>query len=80
MNPMDLLREIGKLLLLLGVVLVVVGAWLAYGGRLPLRLGRLPGDIYCHGRHGGFYFPIVTCLLASVVVTLIFWIVALFRR
>ena len=77
---MDPLREIGRLLLVLGVVFVVVGAWFAFGGRIPFRLGRLPGDIYYHGRHGSFYFPIVTCILASVVVTLIFWIVALFRR
>lgn len=77
---MDPLREIGKLLLVLGVILTAVGAWFAFGGRLPFRLGRLPGDIYYHGRHGSFYFPIVTCILASVAVTLILWIVALFRR
>jgi len=77
---MEPVREIGKLLLILSVILVAVGAWFAFGGRLPFRLGRLPGDIYYHGRHGGFYFPIVTCLLASVAVKLILWIVALFRR
>ena len=77
---MDPLREIGKLLLVVGVVLAAVGAWFAFGGRIPFRLGRLPGDIYYHGRHGSFYFPIVTCILASVAVTLILWIVALFRR
>jgi Protein of unknown function (DUF2905) len=77
---MEPLREIGKLLLVLGVILAAVGAWFALGGRLPFRLGRLPGDIYYHGRQGSFYFPIVTCILASVAVTLIVWIVALFRR
>ena len=38
------------------------------------RLGRLPGDIAIRGEHGGFYFPIVTCLLVSLVLTLIFWL------
>jgi Protein of unknown function (DUF2905) len=77
---MEPAREIGKLLLVLGIVLVAVGAWFAFGGRLPFRLGRLPGDIYYQGRHGSFYFPMVTCILASIVLTLLFWIVNLFRR
>jgi hypothetical protein len=73
-------REIGKLLLMVGILIAAVGAWFALGGRLPSRAGRLPGDIYYHGRHGSFYFPIVTCILLSVLLTLIFWIVNLFRR
>jgi Protein of unknown function (DUF2905) len=77
---MEPAREIGKLLLVLGIILVAVGAWFAFGGRLPFRLGRLPGDIYHQGRHGSFYFPMVTCILASIVLTLLFWIVNLFRR
>jgi len=77
---MNSLREIGKLLLVLGICLAAVGAWFAFGGKAPFRLGRLPGDIAYHGRHGSFYFPIVTCILVSVVLTLIFWIVNLFRR
>ena len=77
---MDPFREIGKLLLVLGVVLVIVGALFTLGGRFPFRLGRLPGDIHYQGRHGTFYFPIVTCILISVVMTLLFWIVNLFRR
>ena len=55
-------RELGKLLLVLGVVLVGAGALLMFGVRLPFRLGRLPGDIAYQGRHGSFYFPIVTCI------------------
>jgi hypothetical protein len=45
--------------------------------KLPLRLGRLPGDIYVRGQHTSFYFPVVTCLLLSVVLSLAMW---LFRR
>jgi hypothetical protein len=44
------------------------------GERLGIRLGRLPGDIRIEGRRGGFYFPIVTCLVISVVISLISWL------
>jgi Protein of unknown function (DUF2905) len=77
---MDPLRELGRLLLVVGVVLVGAGALLFFGARLPFRLGRLPGDISYQGRHGSFYFPIVTCILLSVGFTLIMWIVNSFRR
>ena len=77
---MDPLREIGKLLLVAGVVLIGVGALLLFGARLPFRLGRLPGDIAYQGRHGSFYFPIVTCIVVSAVLTLAFWVVNFLRR
>jgi hypothetical protein len=77
---MDPTRELGKLLLLGGIVLVVLGAFFAFGGRLPFRLGRLPGDIAYQGKNSSFYFPIVTCIVLSVAVTLILWVINLFRR
>ncbi len=77
---MDPTRELGKLLLLGGIVLVVIGAFFAFGGRLPFRLGRLPGDIAYQGKNSSFYFPIVTCIVLSVALTLILWIINLFRR
>ena len=77
---MDPTRELGKVLLLFGIVLVGVGALLFFSGRLPFRLGRLPGDIAYQGRHGSFYFPIVTCVIISVALTLLSWIVNSFRR
>ncbi|HKU63678.1 MAG TPA: DUF2905 domain-containing protein [Rhizomicrobium sp.] len=61
-----------KLLIALGVVLVAAGLLWPYLSRLGL--GRLPGDIVLQGEHGGFYFPIVTCILVSLVLTLIFWL------
>jgi hypothetical protein len=61
-----------KLLLTLGVILVAAGLLWPYLSRLGL--GRLPGDIAVRGEHGGFYFPIVTCLLVSLVLSLIFWL------
>jgi hypothetical protein len=77
---MEPLREIGRGLLILGGIAVVVGVFLYFGGRLPLRLGRLPGDIVHRGEHTIFYFPIVTCLLLSIGLSLIFWIFSYFRR
>ena len=77
---MDPTRELVKLLLLGGIVLVVIGAFFSFGGRLPFRLGRLPGDIAYQGKNSSFYFPIVTCIVLSVALTLIFWVINLFRR
>jgi len=61
-----------KLLLTLGVILAAAGLLWPYLSRLGL--GRLPGDIAVRGEHGGFYFPIVTCLLVSLVLSLVFWL------
>lgn len=77
---MEPLREIGRLLLVFGGALVLVGALLMLGPKLPLRLGRLPGDIVWQGRNTTFYFPIVTSIVVSVILTLVFWVVAALRR
>jgi hypothetical protein len=77
---MDAFREIGKILFLVGIVLVSAGTLLMLGAKLPLRLGRLPGDIVVRGRNSSFYFPIVTCIIVSVALTLLVWIVNFFRR
>ena len=62
--------EIGKLLVIVGGLIVVVGLVLTLGLRIPL-LGRLPGDISVDRGNVHFYFPIVTCLLLSLVLTLV---------
>jgi hypothetical protein len=77
---MDPWREIGRALLILGAVIAAVGAFLYFSGRLPFRLGRLPGDISWQGKHTTIYFPIVTCIVISVILTLIFWVIGQFRR
>lgn len=61
--------EVGRVLLIVGIVLVVVGGLAALGVRLPF--GRLPGDIAIEGERGGFYFPIVTMMVISVVLTIL---------
>ena len=77
---MDPLREFGRALLILGAVSAIVGASLYFGARLPFRLGRLPGDIIHRGEHTTLYFPIVTCLVISVVLSVLFWLFSNFRR
>jgi hypothetical protein len=67
----------GRLLISAGILLVVIGLLIVGGEKLGIRVGRLSGDIRIEGKRGAFYFPIVTCLLLSAVLSLIAW---LFRR
>jgi DUF2905 family protein len=62
--------ELGRFLVVIGVVLVVVGGLAMAGIRLPF--GRLPGDIAITGEHGGLFIPLGTMLVVSVVLTLLF--------
>jgi hypothetical protein len=68
--------ELGKLLVIFGVLMVLIGfvLWSGFGTGW---LGRLPGDIRIERGNSTFYFPIVTCIIISVVLSIIF---ALFRR
>ena len=61
--------DLGRIVLLIGVVLVVVGGLSVLGVRLPI--GRLPGDIAIEGKNGAFYFPLTTMILASVILTVL---------
>jgi hypothetical protein len=76
----DPTRDLGRLLLILGVALTAVGALFYFSGRLPFRLGRLPGDIIHRGEHTTFYFPIATSILLSIGLSLLVWLVSHFRR
>ena len=63
-----------------GCLLVAAGALVLASGRLPF-LGRLPGDIHIRGRHGSFSFPLVTCLVVSIILTIVINVLLrLFRR
>ena len=77
---MDPFRELGKTLLFLAGLLALVGALFYFGGKLPFRLGRLPGDFVHKGEHTTFYFPLTTCLLVSAGLSLLFWFLSRFRR
>lgn len=62
--------------MIIGAVVLVLG-FILWSGLAPKWLGRLPGDIRVEREHGAFYFPIVTCIIISIVLSLIF---SIFRR
>lgn len=66
--------NIGKTLIFVGAILVLVGLLFTVGERLPLRIGRLPGDIVIRGKHSVFYFPLATSILLSLVLSLLLWL------
>ena len=66
--------DLGRTLIVAGVVLIVIGLVVTFGDRLPIRLGQLPGDINYRGRNGSFHFPVVTCLLLSVLLSIMMWL------
>lgn len=73
--------QAGKFLIIAGVVLVVLGLLLMAGAKFSFfGLGRLPGDIAYKGKNVTFYFPVVTCVVLSLVLTLVFWVVSLLMR
>ncbi len=63
------------MLIALGLLVAALGVLISLGEKLPIRLGRLPGDIILRGKHSVFYFPLVTCLLISVVLSLALWLI-----
>lgn len=67
------MQSIGRSLIILGGVIALLGLLLMFGDRLPLKLGRLPGDILYKGKNTVFYFPLATSILVSVVLSLVFW-------
>ena len=68
------MSEVGKLLIVCGLLIAGVGVAVVLAGRLPW-IGRLPGDLYVQRGHFTFYFPLATSILVSVVLTLIFWLI-----
>jgi uncharacterized protein HemY len=67
------MSDVGKLLIVFGLLIAAVGVALTFAGRLPW-LGRLPGDIYVQRGQWSFYFPLATSILVSLVLTLLFWL------
>jgi len=74
------MAEIGRLLVILGVALVVIGGIVMLLGRSGLPLGRLPGDILYRGKNTTFYFPLATSILLSVVLSAIIFLFSRFKR
>jgi len=74
------MSELGKLLVVFGAILVVLGLLFVGLGRTHLPLGHLPGDIYYRGKHGTFYSPLMTCILLSVIVSAILYLIGRLRH
>ncbi|HEY4840841.1 MAG TPA: DUF2905 domain-containing protein [Terriglobales bacterium] len=75
-----IMSELGKLLIVLGIVLMGAGVVLTVLGRTNLPLGRLPGDIVYRGKDTTLYFPLATSLLVSVLLSLVLYVVGRWRR
>ena len=73
------MRELGKFIVIIGVITTFVGL-LMWSGIAPKWLGRLPGDIRIERGHSAFYFPIVTCIILSIVLSLLLTLFSIFRR
>jgi Protein of unknown function (DUF2905) len=64
----------GRALIALGLIILVLGVILSIGEKVPIRLGRLPGDIVIRGKNSVFYFPLVTCLVISAILSFVMWL------
>lgn len=74
------MTDFSKLLIVLGLILLVAGLFLALLGRAHFPLGRLPGDILYRGKRATIYFPLATCILISVVLSLVLYAIGKWKR
>jgi len=72
--------EMGRILVILGVALVVMGGIVMLLGRAGLPVGRLPGDIVYHGKNMTFYFPLASCILISIVLSIVLFLIGRLKR
>ena len=68
------MNDVGKTLVVVGLAVALLGGVIWLGGKMQLPLGRLPGDLRIDRPNFKFYFPLTTCLLLSVVLTVIAWL------
>jgi hypothetical protein len=69
----DGIHYLGKLLIVIGVIVIAVGGLLLFSGKIPY-IGRLPGDILIQKKNYTFYFPLATSIIISLIITLVFWL------
>jgi len=74
------MNELGKMLLGVGLAIALAGVLILLAARMGLPLGRLPGDITYKGKNFAFYFPLGTCVLISVILSAILYLLSRFRR
>ncbi len=68
------MHGMGKTLIVLGLILIMAGLLVAYGGKIPF-LGKLPGDMRIEREGFSFFFPLGTCVLVSILASLLFWLI-----
>jgi hypothetical protein len=71
-----IMAGLGKSVIIAGIIIIVLGIIITFAGKIPW-LGRLPGDIYIKRNNFTFYFPVVTCIILSIIISFVFW---LFRK
>jgi hypothetical protein len=74
------MTDLGKLLILIGLMVVVAGVLVSVMGRANLPFGRLPGDFVYRGKNTTFYFPLATSVLVSVVLSIVLYVVGRWKR
>jgi DUF2905 family protein len=74
------MAQLGRLLIIFGLILVAAGGGLVLLGRTNLPLGRLPGDIVYRGKNTTVYFPLATSILLSVVISIVLYVIGRMRR
>jgi len=72
---MEGIQYIGKSLIIVGILIILIGGLLTISGKIPY-IGRLPGDILIQRKNFTFYFPIMTGIILSILLTLIFWLIS----
>jgi len=75
---MNSFAPFGKVLIILGIVMVIVGLIIVLGPGIPF-FGKLPGDIYIKKENFRFYFPLTTCIIISIIFSLVLFIINRFR-
>lgn len=74
------MTDFGKLLMIIGAAVLIAGAVLLLLGRTNLPLGRLPGDIVYRGKHTTFYFPLVTSIIVSVLLSVVLYVISRWKQ
>lgn len=72
---MDGLGAFGKVLIILGIIIIAIGGLFMFGNKIPF-IGRLPGDIVVHKKNFHFYFPLTTSIIISIILSLIMWLLS----
>lgn len=75
------MEQIGKTAILAGLILIIIGSIFVFGPKIPFfdKLGRLPGDIHIQKENFSFHFPLMTSILLSILISVVFYVISRFR-